>query len=77
MISGKFAICYFDNATINAQGAKISGVKAIYGCQNFTINVNEGQVSDVAHKVFESRNVKINGRSLEEIKSEVKQQQPK
>ena len=77
-ISEKFPI-FFDckYSTINAQGATISGRAAISNCCDSTINVNKEQVYDVAHKVHGSRNVKINDRSLEEIKSEVKQQQPK
>ena len=67
-----------DNSTINAQGAKISGEHAFDNCgKDSTINVNEEQVSDANNKVCKSENVKINDRSSEEIKSEVKQQQPK
>ena len=76
-ISGKEVIRRCDSATINAQGATISGKCAILYCKNPTINVNEEQVYDVADKVYDLENVKINGRSLKEIKSEVKQQQPK
>ena len=76
-ISGERVIRRCDSATINAQGATISGECVIRYCKNPTINVNEKQVSDVADKVYDSENVKINGRSLKEIKSEVKQQQPK
>ena len=43
---------------------------AISNCHNSTINVNEEQVYDVAHKVHGSINVKINDRSLEEIIAE-------
>ena len=71
-------IFHCDNSTINAQGAKISGEHAFDNCgKDSTINVNEEQVSDANNKVCKSENVKINDRSSEEIKSEVKQQQPK
>ena len=77
-ISGKKAIYGCDNSTINTQGAKISGKHAFDNCgKDSTINVNEEQVSDANNKVCKSENVKINDRSSEEIKSEVKQQQPK
>ena len=62
-------IFHCDNSTINAQGAIIME-DAISNCHNSTINVNEEQVYDVAHKVYGSGNVKINGRSLEEIIAE-------
>ena len=42
---------------------------AISNCHNSTINVNEEQVYDVAHKVH-GINVKINGRSPKEIENE-------
>ena len=72
------AIYGCDNSTINTQGAKISGEHAFDNCgKDSTINVNEEQVSDANNKVCKSENVKINDRSSEEIKSEVKQQQPK
>ena len=77
-ISVEASICFCCNSTINAQGAKISGEHAFDNCgKDSTINVNEEQVSDANNKVCKSENVKINDRSSEEIKSEVKQQQPK
>ena len=77
-ISGKEAIYGCDNSIINTQGATISEEHAFDNCgKDSTINVNEEQVSDANNKVCKSENVKINDRSSEEIKSEVKQQQPK
>ena len=68
-ISGKFVIRDCKYSKINAQGAIIME-DAISNCHNSTINVNEEQVYDVAHKVHGSINVKINDRSLEEIIAE-------
>ena len=69
-ISEKYAICFCFYSTINVQGATIPEEDTIFHCDNSTINVNEEQVYDVAHKVYGSGNVKINGRSLEEIIAE-------
>ena len=69
-ISGKEVIRRCDSATINAQGANISGENAIFSYHYFEINVDEGQIYDVADKVWDSGNAKINGRSLEKIRKE-------